>query len=159
LTGPASPALLRSLVVQRECAAYQATRFLPQIRRPVWLLSELTLSRPRTAAHAEGMRVEAFARNVDGPVVNSRITFSQGLHMSCFGLTDARGAVRCTLVDTHPHGPGSNDQDDEAHDGPLIASLAGSVSTDRVELPAAVQRDLPAKRVGMRAAADSARSR
>lgn len=142
---PPARAALRSLVVQRECAALHAARLQPQVRRPVWLISELTIVRVgASSSTANGMEVVAVARNVNGPVVNSRITFSQGVHMSCFGVTDVRGSVRCTLVDTHPHGPESaHGTDDEAHEGPLIATLAGSTSADRVELPAVVQQSLP----------------
>ena len=86
----------------------------------------------------------AVARNVDGPVVNSHLTFAQGLHMACSGRTDARGAVRCTLVDTHPHGPAAGPANgDEAHGGAVTATLAGSVSPERVELPAVVRREPP----------------
>ncbi len=140
-------AVLRDLVVQRECAAAQAARLQPQVRRPVWLISELAFAPVRRASGAsEAVPVAAVARNINGPVVGSRITFSQGLHMACFGITDARGAVQCTLVDTHPHGPESaHEADDEAHEGPLTATLAGSASADKVELPAVVQRAMPTR--------------
>lgn len=136
---------LRSLVVQRECAAYQAARLEPQVRRPMWLFSDLRIVEFRLTGGLTGaVEAEAEARNIDGPVRNSRITFSQGLHTSCFAATGVQGATRCTLVDTHPHGPGWNPLGDASHQGPLIATLAGSVSSDRVELPAVVERPWPA---------------
>jgi hypothetical protein len=136
---------LLGLVVQRECAAYHAARLEPQVRRPVWLFSDLRIVAFRLSGGLTGaVEAEAEARNIDGPVRNSRITFSQGLHMSCFVATGIQGAARCTLVDTHPHGPGWNPFGDPSHQGPLIATLAGSVSSERVELPAVVERPWPA---------------
>lgn len=125
-----------SLVVERECAAFQEARVSGAPVRPIWLLSQLRVLRPTTAGSNE-LHWRAVATNLAGPVVDSRITFSKGLHMACFGITDARGQVQCTLVDTHPHGPGSEGTPEE-HEGPLVVSLAGTVDRRRVQLPAVV---------------------
>ncbi len=129
-------ARLRSLVVERECAAFQETRSPGGAERPVWLLSQLRVLRP-SPAHADDLYVRATATNLAGPVVGSRITFSRGLHMSCFGTTDTRGQVQCKLLDTHPHGPGSEGTHQE-HAGPLVVTLAGTADSHRIQLPAVV---------------------
>ena len=103
---------------------------------PVWLLSQLRVLRP-SPAHADDLYVRATATNLAGPVVGSRITFSRGLHMSCFGTTDTRGQVQCKLLDTHPHGPGSEGTHQE-HAGPLVVTLAGTADSHRIQLPAVV---------------------
>lgn len=142
---PAVPDQRLRLVVQRECAAFHAARLQLKVQHPVWLYSTLKITRARpSAVHGHGLQVQAKASNIDGPVVNSRITFSQGSHFACFGLTDAKGMVSCTMVDTHPHNPGgSPEEDDDAHGGPLTATLAGAVSSELVHLPAVVQRAMP----------------
>jgi hypothetical protein len=142
----ARPEVLQMLVVQRQCAAFRAARAAPSRVLPVWLLSKLSITQMGPAVPPEtGWWVEAKASHADGPVVGSRITFSQGAHMSCFGLSDAKGVVRCRMQDTHPHGPGAwSKADVAAHSGPVIASLAGSVSASRVELPAVAERAMPA---------------
>lgn len=125
-----------SLVVERECAAFQEARISGAPGRPIWLLSQLRVLRP-TTSHADELHVRAVATNPVGPVVGSRITFSRGLHMSCFGITDARGQVQCTLVDTHPHGPGAEGTHEE-HEGPLVVTLAGTVDSHRIQLPVVI---------------------
>ena len=134
-----------SLVVERECAALQEARAPGAPGRPTWLLSQLRVLPPKTA-HTDELHVRAVATNLAGPVVGSRITFSRGLHMSCFGTTDARGQVQCTLVDTHPHGPGAESTHEE-HEGPLVVSLAGTVDKHRVQLPAVVVQNATKHRV------------
>ena len=126
-------ARLLSHVVERECAAFQETRVFGGPVLPVWLLSQLRPLKP-TTAHADGLHVRAVATNLAGPVVGSRITFSRGLHMSCFGITDVQGQVQCTLLDTHPHGPGAEGTHEE-HEGPLVVNLAGTVDSHRIQLP------------------------
>lgn len=127
-------------VVARGCAAYHATRLHPGTSYPVWLQSQVRIEEIKPAA--TGFEVQARATTVDGAVENSRITFSRGLHHACFQLTDAKGKVHCVMVDTHPHGDRVNGWA-EAHEGPLVVTLAGSVSPTRVELPAVEFRDFP----------------
>jgi hypothetical protein len=137
--------LLTRAVVLRGCAAYHATRLQPGASYPLWLLSSLKVTQMGLVnPPGKGWWVEAQARNLNGPVANSRLTFSQGAHMSCFGATDAQGVVRCTLQDTHPHGPGPlSAAEVAAHKGPVIATLAGSVSASRIELPTVTERPMP----------------
>lgn len=132
---------LRLAVVRRSCAAYHASRLLPGESYPIWLYTHLQIKSVRPAA--AGFEVQAVATTVDGPVVNSRITFARGLHHACFAATDAAGVVTCTMVDTHPHGPGVGVWA-EAHEGPVVATLAGKVAPEVVELPSVSFRDLPA---------------
>lgn len=131
---------LRLAVVLRGCAAYHASRLLPGSSHPVWLHTQLLLVSVRPGKL--GFEVAAQASTVDGPVVNSRITFARGLHHACFASTDAAGVVTCTLVDTHPHG-NKLDGWAEAHEGPFVATLAGSVASTVVQLPAVAFRDMP----------------
>ena len=65
--------------------------------------------------------------------------------MSCFGITDTKGQARCTLADSHPHGP-SSEQEHEEHEGPLVVTLAGTVDRERIQLPAVVVQDEGARR-------------
>lgn len=129
-------------VVLRSCAAFHATRLQPGASYPVWLHTQIRIegSRPTAA----GLEMQARATTVDGAVANSRITFSRGLHHACFASTDATGKATCTMVDTHPHSEGGMGSGwAEAHEGPVVATLAGSVSASRVELPAVGFLDLP----------------
>lgn len=139
------PQRLKQAVVLRGCAAYHATRLQPGASHPLWLLSSLTVTgMGYVKPPGKGWWVEAVAQNVEGSVANSRLTFSQGAHMSCFGTTDAKGAVRCVLQDSHPHGPGPlTAADVAAHSGPVIATLAGSVSSTRVEIPSTTEHPMP----------------
>jgi hypothetical protein len=106
----------------------------------VWWHSQLQFDGIRPAA--TGFQIQARAQTADGAVASSRITFARGLHHACFVSTDLQGQAGCVMVDTHPHG-GRPDAWAEAHEGPFIATFAGSVSPTRVELPAVAFRDLP----------------
>lgn len=134
------PERLLQAVVARGCAAYHATRLQPGQSHPVWWHSQLRIDSVRPAA--TGLAVQAQVSTADGVVASSRITLARGLHHACFVLTDAQGLAACAMVDTHPHG-GPADAWAEAHEGPVIATFAGSVSPTRVELPAVAFRDLP----------------
>jgi hypothetical protein len=131
---------LRLAVVQRACAAHHASHLQPDLQIPIWLHTRLQLT--RITPGQAGFEVEAQASTPLGPVARSRITLARGLHHSCFGLTDNAGVVRCTLLDTHPHG-NRLDGWAEAHEGPFVATLAGSVSPTVVELPAFAARAMP----------------
>ncbi|MDH4393244.1 MAG: hypothetical protein QE285_17705 [Aquabacterium sp.] len=131
---------LLQMVVARGCAAHHATRLQPGLSYPVWWHSQLRFDGIRPAA--TGFEIQARAHTADGAVATSRITFARGLHHACFVLTDAQGLAACVMVDTHPHG-GRPDAWADAHEGPFVATLAGSVSPTRVELPAVEFRDLP----------------
>ncbi len=125
---------LESPLVERQCLAYRLTKVNPEFKTPVWYLSHLQFVHIRPASgHAIGPKAVARASSADGPILNNRITFSMGLHHSCFGHTDAKGQVACTLVDTHPHGPG--DAHKEEADS-IVASLQGVLSEDLVLWPA-----------------------
>lgn len=132
---------LRLAVVQRGCAAYHASRLLPGSSHPVWLHTQLLLVSVKPGKL--GFEVTAKASTVDGPVVNSRITFARGLHHACFASTDATGVVTCTLLDTHPHGSNPLNGWAEAHAGPFVATLAGSMAPTVVQLPAITLREMP----------------
>ena len=134
------PDRLLQAVVLRGCAAYHATRLQAGASFPVWWHTRLDIHSVRPTA--TGFEVQAQASTVNGAVVSSRITLARGLHHACFMATDASGQAACVLVDTHPHG-GRPDAWAEAHEGPVIASFAGSVLPDRVELPAVTVRDMP----------------
>ncbi|HPG78869.1 MAG TPA: hypothetical protein PK756_09385 [Piscinibacter sp.] len=136
---PRADRLLQAVVL-RGCAAYHASRLQPGASHPVWWHTRLRIDSVRPAA--TGFSVQASAGHVNGPVAGSRITFARALHHACFVATDAGGQAACTMVDTHPHG-GRPDAWAEAHEGPIIATLAGSVSPTRVELPAVEVRELP----------------
>ena len=131
---------LRLAVVLRGCAAYHASRLLHGSSHPVWLHTQLLLVSVKPGK--AGFEVTAKASTVDGPVVNSRITFARGLHHACFAATDAVGMVTCTLMDTHPHG-NKLDGWTEAHEGPFVATLAGSMASTVVQLPAVALRQMP----------------
>lgn len=131
---------LLQMAVARGCAAYHATRLQPGQSYPVWWHSRLQFDGIRPAA--TGFEIQARATTTQGAVASSRVTFARGLHHACFVLTDNRGHAACAMVDTHPHG-GRPDAWAEAHEGPFVATLAGSVSPTRVELPAVAFRDLP----------------
>jgi hypothetical protein len=133
-------AVLRQVVVARSCAAHQLTRLSPGSSHAVWLHTQVEIL--GVLPSAAGWTVEARATTMDGPVVGSRITIARGLHHTCFALTDAAGSVRCTLVDTHPHS-GRPSAWAEAHEGPIVATVAGQVTPARVELPAVGQREIP----------------
>lgn len=136
---PRADRLLQA-VVARGCAAYHATRLQPGASFPVWWHTALRIDGVRLAA--TGYEVQARAITADGPVAGSRVTFSRGLHHACFVPTDLAGQAACVMVDTHPHG-GRPDGWAEAHEGPVVATFAGSVSVTRVALPAVEFRDLP----------------
>ena len=136
---PQADRLLQA-VVARGCAAYHATRLQPGQSYPVWWHSQLQFDGIRPAA--TGFQIQARAQTADGAVASSRITFARGLHHACFVSTDVQGQAACVMADTHPHG-GRPDAWAEAHEGPFIATFAGSVSAIRVELPAVAFRDLP----------------
>jgi len=127
-------------VVMRGCAAWHATRLQPGASYPVWLHTRVRIEGVKPAA--AGFEIQAWASTVDGPVSNSRITFSRGLHHACFAPTDATGKAACVMVDSHPHGDASHGGA-EAHEGPFVATLAGSVSPNRVELPTVEFREVP----------------
>ncbi len=131
---------LRTAVLLRACAAHQASLLQPGRVRPVWLHTAVDITELRPGP--SGVEVRAKATSPQGPVVNSRITFARGLHHSYFALSNARGEVQCTLVDTHPHA-GRVGGWDAAHDGPVVATLAGSMTSTVVELPAVALRELP----------------
>lgn len=133
-------AVLQQAVVARSCAAHHATRLQAGASHAVWWPSKVDILGVQPAA--AGWTVEVRATTLAGPVVGSRITLSRGLHHTCFALSDATGSVRCTLLDTHPHG-GAMNVWAEAHEGPIVATLAGQVAPDRVELPAVGQRAIP----------------
>lgn len=134
------PDRLLQAVVLRGCAAYHATRLQVGASFPVWWHTRLDILSVRPTA--TGFEVHAHASTVNGAVASSRVTLARGLHHACFMDTDATGQAVCVLVDTHPHG-GRPDVWAEAHEGPVIATFAGSVSLDRVELPAVAFRDMP----------------
>lgn len=139
-------------LIERECLAYRLALQEPTFKAPVWYLSRLKILKIRTVAD-DGLDMTAQADSLAGPIVNSRITFSMGLHQSCFGNTDAKGQVRCRLVDTHPHG-GESETVHETTDGELVVSLQGKVSPDLIAWPTASTwslagfRHAPKKRVG-----------
>lgn len=139
LPRPQADRLLQAVVL-RGCTAYHATRLQAGASFPVWWHTVLRIDGVRPAA--TGFEVQARATTSHGPVTSSRITFSRGLHHACFVSTDAVGQAACVMVDTHPHGNRS-DAWAEAHEGPLVATFAGSVSAARVDLPAIESRDLP----------------
>lgn len=107
---------------------------------PVWLHTRLTIEAIRPGG--SGFDVQALASTTDGPARSSRVTFSRGLHHACFAPSDTIGRAGCTMVDTHPHG-GRVDGWVEAHEGPIVATYAGSVSATVVQLPAVETRDFP----------------
>lgn len=127
-------------VVLRSCAAHHATRLQPGASFPVWWHTRLDIDSVRPTA--TGFEVQARASTAQGAVASSRVTLARGLHHACFIATDASGQAACVMVDTHPHG-GRPDAWAEAHEGPVIATFAGSVSPERVELPAVAVRDMP----------------
>lgn len=129
-----------SALIERECLAHRLAALDPTFQSPVWYLSHLRFIRvTRGRGPHSVLEVVAQAYNAKGPIVNNRITFSMGLHHSCFGYTDAKGLVACTLVDTHPHGPG-DEHKDEAET--VVASLQGSMSDALVEWPTTATRKL-----------------
>ncbi|GCL62882.1 hypothetical protein [Pseudaquabacterium pictum] len=134
------PDRLLQHVVLRSCAAHHATRLQPGASFAVWWHTRLAIDSMRPTA--TGFEALARASTVNGAVASSRVTLARGLHHACFMATDATGQAACVLVDTHPHG-GRPDAWAEAHEGPVIATFAGSVSPDRVELPAVAFRDMP----------------
>ncbi|PUA97270.1 hypothetical protein C8C99_2116 [Acidovorax sp. 107] len=124
---------LESPVVERQCLAYRLTKVNPEFKTPVWYLSHLQFVHTKpTSGHGISAKAVARASSADGPILNNRITFSMGLHHSCFGYTDVKGQVACTLVDTHPHGPGVV-HEEEADS--IVASLQGVLSDDLVLWP------------------------
>lgn len=122
---------LTPYLVERECLAQRLVELDPTFSTPVWYLSQLTLARIKSNA-AQGPRLAARANNAQGPMRKQRISFSMGAHHSCFGHSDAKGLVTCTLVDTHPHGPGGGHQ---AEADNIVVSLQGSVSKRLIEWP------------------------
>lgn len=134
------PERLRHTVVLRGCMAYHATRLQAGASYPVWWHTWLSIDSVRPAS--TGFEAQARVTTAHGAAATSRVTFSRGLHHACFVQTDADGRAGCTLVDTHPHGDRLNGWA-EAHEGPLIATYAGSVSAAAVALPATHTRELP----------------
>lgn len=134
------PARLLHTVVLRSCLAYHATRLQAGASYPVWLHTRLAIESVRPAG--TGFEAQARATTADGAAVVSRVTFSRGLHHACFAQSDPSGLAGCTLVDTHPHGDRGNGWA-EAHEGPLVATYAGSVGPGVVALPAVATRDFP----------------
>ncbi len=120
-------------LIERECLAYRLAQQEPGFSAPVWYLGQLKVVKIKPYPD-DTMEVTAQAGTLAGPIVNSRVTFSAGLHLSCFGYTDIKGQVRCRLVDTHPHG-NAHEAGHESNDGPLVASLQGKVSPDLIEWP------------------------
>lgn len=132
---------LKSPLVERQCLAYRLTKVNPEFKTPVWYLSHLQFVHMKpTSGHAIGAKAVAQASSADGPILNNRITFSMGLHHSCFGYTDPQGQVACTLVDTHPHGPGVV-HEEEADS--IVASLQGVLSDDLVLWPTTLTLKIP----------------
>lgn len=125
--------VLAQRLIERECLSYRMSLKDPDFKTPVWYLSHLKVMKIHHTRQGT-LEVTAQASTLAGPIVNSRITFSAGLHQSCFGNTDAQGQVRCRLLDTHPHG----EPEDAAHEstgGELLASLQGKVTPDVIEWP------------------------
>lgn len=137
-----APADARRWLVQRECLAYQARQLVPEMALPVWQQSTLQLQR-LTHQPPRGWTASVRATTPLGPVAHSRVTFSIGSHWSCFADTNAQGVALCTLVDTHPHGPDDQDHHDEAEHAPLVISLQGSVTPQRVQWPSTRTVALP----------------
>lgn len=132
-------------LIERECLAHRLAALDSAFQSPVWYLSQVRFIRVTHGRGPHGdLEAVAQAHNAKGPIVNNRITFSMGLHHSCFGYTDANGVVACTLVDTHPHGS-EDEHKDEAET--VVASLQGSMSDALVEWPTTSTRKL-AKRSG-----------
>lgn len=120
-------------LIERECLAYRLTFKDPTLKHPVWYLGQLKVLKVNRGT-GDSLEVTARAYSLAGPIVNSRLTFSTGLHHSCFGDSDAQGLVRCRLIDTHPHGE-AGEADHEPTDGTLVASLQGKVTQDAIEWP------------------------
>ncbi|MDD0812731.1 hypothetical protein PSQ20_20470 [Curvibacter sp. RS43] len=120
-------------LIERECLAYRLTLQDPTLKHPVWYLGQLKVLKVKRGT-GDSLEVTARAYSLAGPIVNSRLTFSTGLHHSCFGYSDAQGLVSCRLIDTHPHGE-AGEADHEPTDGILVASLQGKVTQDAIEWP------------------------
>lgn len=115
-------AVVRQMVVARECSAAWLTRLDTTAVLPVWRYNVIEFVDGAPTPN----KVMARVHNGWGPLVNQSVRFSvTGTGASCTAVTDANGLASCAV---HPLRP---------HKDRLTASFEGAESADFVDLPAA----------------------
>lgn len=118
-------AVVRQMVIARDCSAAWLSRLDATAVMPVWRYNELEF------AHASPLptRVSVKASNGWGPLTGQLVTFThEGSGATCNAVTDGKGVATCG-PGFGPYRPGIDK---------ITASFAGATTTDFVDLPATV---------------------
>jgi glyoxylase-like metal-dependent hydrolase (beta-lactamase superfamily II) len=113
-------AVVRQMVVARECSAAWLTNLDSTRVLPVWRYNTIQFTGNPTVTG-----VSAQVQNGWGPLAGQAVTFTSSAGASCTANTDANGVASCAI---HPLRPFKDT---------VTASFAGAQSDDFVDLPAA----------------------